>query len=133
MNIEQAAELLDISPRHVRRLIKNGDIPAKRVKVQKIVEIYAWDISDDVVKAAGEALDEMFKYDNFGEWMTDIVERLGLTWQDLAKRTKLPIWTLEEVARMPGHLSGSNVDIEEKIGKVLVRADIERRCANARK
>jgi hypothetical protein len=133
MDIKEAAKQLGISIRHLRRLIKSGQIPARKIKVQKIVEVEAWEIPDNVVQAAGEALGNLVKYDNFGEWMIDTAARLGLNVQDLSKRTQLSVFTLREIARMPGYLSESDAEIEDRIGKVLMRADIEKRCADDHK
>jgi excisionase family DNA binding protein len=130
MDIKQTADELGISVRHVRRLIKSGQIPATKVRMQKIVEVNAWEIPDEVVEAAKESMGVLLKYENFGEWMVDTTHRLGLSMQDLAKRTKLPMSTLEYIMRMSGYLSASDQHIEDAIGKVLMRADIERRCAD---
>jgi len=130
MDIKQTADELGISVRHVRRLIKSGQLPAKKVRVQKTITVDAWEIPDNVVRAANESLDEFGRHENFGEWMVETADRLGLTMQDLSKRTKLTVEALGYVARSPGLLSHSNQDIAETIGKVLLRVDIERRCAD---
>jgi hypothetical protein len=128
MDIKEAATKLNLSERHLRRLITSGAIPAKKVK--KMVEVEVWDIPDEVAKVAEEAFAELGKHEHFGQWMLDTMKSTGLSLTDISKRTRLPISTLLEIAKMPGYLSGPNVDIEEKIGKVLMRADIERRCKN---
>lgn len=107
-----------------------GAIPAKKVKVQKMIEVTAWEVSDEVLKAADDAFKEMVRYENLGEWMLKKLNDVGMSIVDLSKRTRVPIETLLEIAKMPGHLSGPNADIEDIIGKVLMRADIERRCRN---
>ena len=130
MDINEASKRLGISVRHVRRLIKSRQLPAKKVKVKKIVEVDAWEINDEVLQVFSDALADMARLEHFGSWMIETAERLGLTFQDLSKRTKLPVNTLLEVAKMPGHLSGENAEIEDRIGRVLIRAEIEKRCNN---
>ena len=128
LDIKEAAKKLNLSERHLRRLIKAGSIPANKVKVKKVVEVEAWEIPDDVVEAAYGAIDELAMHENFGQWMVEKIEELGLTAQELSKRTKLPMITLATIARMPNYLSAEDAEIEERIVKVLLRADIERRC-----
>ena len=132
LDIKEAAKKLNLSERHLRRLIKAGAIPAKKVKkqveVKKLIEVEAWEIPDEVVQVAYDAIDEVARYENFGQWMVEKIEELGLTAQELSKRTKLPMITLATIARMPNYLSAEDAEIEERIVKVLLRADIERRC-----
>ena len=128
MDIKEAVNKLNLSERHLRRLISTGAIPARKVK--KMIEVTAWEIPDEVVKAADDAIAELGEYDNFGEWVLKKLDDVGMSLVDLSKRTRLPMVTLVEIAHMPGHLSSPNADIEDKIGKVLMRADIERRCKN---
>jgi excisionase family DNA binding protein len=131
MDIKQAAKELGISVRHLRRLIQSGQVPANKVRIKKIVEVEAWEIPDEVVAAANKAFNDMSDYENFGEWMIDTSKELGLTLQDLSKRAKVPIETLIEVARMPGYLSAEDQEVEERIGKVLMRAIIEKKQKEA--
>ena len=133
MDIKSAATELGISTRHVRRLIETGQIPAQRIRVQKTIEVEVWDIDDSMVKAAKRAFDGLCKHENYAQWVYDTAKRLGLTLQDLAKRTKLPIGTLVELGTTRGYLSASDQEIEDRIGKVLMRADIEKRCTDAGK
>ena len=128
LDIKEAAKKLNLSERHLRRLIKVGAIPANKVKVKKVVEVEAWEIPNDVVEAAYGAIDEVARHENFGEWMVKKAKELGLTHQELSRRTKLPMVTLATVAQMPNYLSAEDTEIEERIVKVLLRADIERRC-----
>jgi len=127
MDIKETAKILGLSVRHLRRLIQSGQIPAEKVRVKKVIEVDAWDIPDSVVKAANQSLEDMAKYENFGEWMINTSNELGITLQDLSKRTKLPIETLIEVSRMHGYLSAEDQEIEERIGKVLMRGIIEKK------
>lgn len=130
MEINEAAKKLGISVRHVRRLIKSGQLPAKKIRVQKIVEVDAWEISDEALQAFSDALAEMARLENFGVWMIETAERLGLTMEDLSKRSKVSVRALLEIAQMPGHLSGSDAEIEDRIGRALIRAEFKKRCNN---
>ncbi len=128
MDINEAAKRLGISVRHVRRLIKSGQLTAEKIRVQKIVEVDAWEIPDEALQAFSDALVEMARLEHFGVWMIETAERLGLTLGDLSKRTKVSVHALLEIARTSGHLSGSNAEIEDRIGRALIRATIEKRC-----
>ncbi len=126
MNIQETATKLQLSPRHIRRLIASGAIPARKVK--KVIEVEVWEISEDVAKAADDTFAEMVTNDNFGEWMLKVMSETGMTMKDLSKSTRISIYSLLDIARSPGH---PDADIEENIGKILMRADIERRCKQA--
>jgi hypothetical protein len=123
MDIQEAAIKLKLSVRHLRRLIATGAIPAKKIK--RMVEVTAWDIPDEVAKAADDAIAELVTYENFGEWMIQKMKDTGLTIKDVSKRTRIAGITLLEIANSPGF---PDAGIEEQIGNVLMRADIERRC-----
>jgi len=131
MNLKEVSRILGIAESDLKHLIESGQLPARRAEAQMIVK--DWEIDNGVVKAAAEAISNLCKYENYCEWVYETAERLGLTLQDLAKRTKLPIGTLVELGTTRGYLSASDQEIEDRIGKVLMRADIEKRCTDAGK
>ena len=131
MNLKEVSKILGIVESDVLHLIESGQLPARRAKAQMIVK--DWEIDNEVVKAAAEAINNLSQFENYCEWVYDTAERLGLSLQDLAKRTKLSIGTLVELGTTRGYLSASDQEIEDVIGRVLMRADIEKRCAIARK
>lgn len=128
MNIREAAQRLNLSERHLRRLIKMGAIPAEKRKV--MIEVEAWEIPDDAIQAADDALRELGRYDHFGDWMLEKADELGLTLQDLSKRTRVPLHILEEISRTPGWLKPEAEEIEQKIASALLRVTIQRRSGN---
>jgi len=129
MDIKEASHILGITERHIRRLIRGGQLPAQKVRMKKVteVEVDVWDIDNDAVQAARNSFADLSKYDHFGIWMIETAGKLGLNLRKISKRTRIPLATLVEIAKTPGHLSGLNADIETKIGDLLMRVDIERR------
>jgi predicted transcriptional regulator len=84
-----------------------------------------------VVQAAHDALMKIGKHEHFGDWMAEEVEELGLSLQELSKRTGLTLHALAEVARMQGYLSEDDQEIEHRIVAALLRASLERKFGHA--
>ena len=124
MDIKEAAKTLKLSQRHIRRLIETGALPAKKVK--KLIEVEAWEIDDDAIEVAYNTLGGWGKYDSFTQWMIEKTRELGITPQELSKRTKLPILEFIDGMTATGR-NEAHLEARDKIVAALLRATLERR------
>lgn len=131
MDIEKAAKQLKLSQRHIRRLIENGTLPAKRVK--KLVEVEVWDINDKAIEAAFKTIRSLVKYENFYEWMLATMKELGIKFPELSQRTKLPIMDIVTDDVMIGKLNSVESELRDRIIMAIVRVALGKRDENADK
>ena len=129
MDIKEAAKKLRLSQRHIRRLIDTGALPAKKVK--KMIEVEAWEINDEVLEAASNTLTGWEKYETFTKWMIEKTRELGMTAQELSKRTKLPILEFIDGMTAIGK-NPKDLEARDTIVAALLRATIERRAEDVK-